>query len=134
MNEERFKRILNYSMETTVVEYINNETNKPCAYVIEIQSKTMAHYWFSFYDLSLTYLSFGMWLMVNRVTSAKLNNKHHYYLGTVYGDKALYKTNIPALEYWDGHEWTVNTPLLKKRARTDADRVVVQPDEFKESN
>ncbi len=134
MNEERFKRILNYSKETKVIEYINNETKKPCAYVLEIQSKNIAHYWFSFYDLSLTYLSFGMWLMINRVVSAQQSNKLYYYLGTVYGDKALYKTNIPAMEYWNGSEWVNNINQLKKRARTDETRVVVQPDEFKESN
>lgn len=134
MNEERFKRILNYSEETKVIEYINIETKKICAYIIEIQSKNIAHYWFSFYDLSLTYLSFGMWLMINRVTNAKHAKKNYYYLGTVYGDKALYKTNLTAVEYWNGSEWINNINQLKKRAHTDEKRVVIQPDEFKESN
>ncbi|MGI9118132.1 MAG: hypothetical protein ACR2IQ_01115 [Minisyncoccia bacterium] len=132
MTKERLVRILSYSKEINIVEYTNKETRKPCAYVIEIQGETISHYWFSFYDLSLTYLSFGMWLMLDRTINAQNTKKQYYYIGTVYGDKALYKTNLPSLEYWNGQSWVINTPLLKKRARTDLDRNVNQIDEFKE--
>ena len=130
ISKERLQRILNYSPETVVVEY-TDENNSPRAYIIEIHGESSVHYWFSFYDLSLTYQSFGMWLMIARVQEAKKKQKKYCYLGTVYGDKALYKTNIPSLEYWNGQTWVSNTSDLKDRAKTDYSRVVLQADEFK---
>ncbi len=128
---ERLQRVLAYSPETKVIEY-KNDDGVPCAYIIEIQGEESAHYYYSFYDLSLVYLSFGMWLMTDRTEHAQKAGKKHYYLGTVYGDKALYKTNLPSLEYWNGTDWVKDVAALKKRARTDEDRVVAQTDEFKE--
>ena len=133
VSKERLKRMLGYSLETIVVEYKNKE-NKIYAYVIEIHGNKCVHYWFSFYDLSLIHQSLGMWLMINRVLKAQKERREYCYLGTVYGDKALYKTNIPSLEHWNGKEWIEDTDYLKKRARTDKNRVVSQSDEFKMLN
>ncbi|MDZ4206085.1 MAG: hypothetical protein U1C12_02650 [Patescibacteria group bacterium] len=133
ISKERLKRILGFSPETKVVEYKNQE-GSPCAYIIEIQSYDFTHYWFSFYDLSLVYQSLGMWLMIDRVENAKKKKKKYCYLGTVYGDRALYKTNIPSIEYWNGEKWVADVNSLKNRARTDENRVVSQIDEFKMNN
>lgn len=134
MTVERIKKLLSYSKEVIVVEYRNAQTETPCAYVIEIHGKHMRHYWFSFFDVALAYSSFGMWLMIDRTEHAKSVAKKFYYLGTVYGDKALYKTNLPALEYWNGQAWTNDIKKLKSRARTDDTRVTFIPDELKEQH
>lgn len=131
MPEARLRRILGYAPETRVVSYAHAD-GTPAAYVIEIRGQRDAHYWFSFYDLSLAYASFGMWLILDRAIAAQAAGLEHYYVGTVYGDKALYKTNLPSLEFWNGEAWIDDTRLLKKRARADAQRVVPQMDEFKE--
>lgn len=131
MAKERLKRILGYSSETKVIEYKDRD-GIPRAYIIEIHGKDFTHYWFSFYDLTLTYQSFGMWLMIDRVENAKNKGLRYCYLGTVYGNKALYKTNIPSLEYWNGDKWINDVKNLKERARTDDSRTVSQSDEFKE--
>lgn len=133
ISEERLKRILNYSKETIVVEY-RDKKGEPSAYIIEVHGENFIHYWFSFYDLSLAYQSLGMWLMIDRVESAKKRGIKYCYLGTVYGNKALYKTNIPSLEYWNGETWIQDLTHLKSRARTDETRVIPQSDEFKENN
>lgn len=131
MSQERLKRILRYNPETMVLEY-KDEQGIVRAYVIEIQGTEISHYWFSFYDVGLVHSSFGMWLMLDRTEHAKEQRLKHYYLGTVYGEKALYKTNIPALEYWNGTEWLRDVTQLKNRARTDEARVVDIADEFKQ--
>ncbi len=133
MNEERLRRVLSYSDETYVVEYLD-EKEMPIAYVIEIHGLEISHYWFSFFDLDLAYLSFGMWLMIDRTLNARKENKKYYYVGTVYNDKALYKTNIPSLEYWTGNLWVNDIKLLKHRAKTDKEREVNTIDEFKDEN
>ena len=131
LTKERLIRLLSYSPETFVIEY-KNEKDIPYAYIIEVHGNEFIHYWFCFYDLSLVKQSFGMWLMIDRVEKTKLNGKKYCYLGTVYGNKALYKTNIPSLEYWNGTEWSSNIKHLSTRARTDEKREVLQPDEFKD--
>lgn len=131
MTEERIKRILSFTPETVVVEY-KLKSGEVAGYVIEIHGKDMRHYWFSFFDLKFAYSSFGMWLMLNRTIQAKDAGLKNYYLGTVYGDKALYKTNIYSLEYWNGTEWIEDVQKLKVRARTDDERLVSIKDEFKD--
>lgn len=131
MTLERMKKILSFTPETVVVEY-KLKSGEVAGYVIEIHGTNMKHYWFSFFDLKFAYSSFGMWLMLDRTKRAKEIGLKNYYLGTVYGDKALYKTNIPSLEYWNGSEWIQDIQKLKLRARTDDDRVVSMKDEFKD--
>jgi hypothetical protein len=50
---------------------------------------------------------------------AKKAGLTHYYLGTVYGAKALYKTNFEPVEWWDGLQWQRDVALLKEKARAD---------------
>jgi arginyl-tRNA--protein-N-Asp/Glu arginylyltransferase len=123
MSRERLIHILSTELNTTVAEYITPE-GKVIAYVIENGDDKTGHFWFSFYDLSYVFQSLGMWLMIERVLAAQKAGKTHYYLGTVYGEKALYKTNFQNLEYWQGSEWSTALADLKASARTDADRVV----------
>ena len=92
----------------------------------------MAHYWFSFYDLSLVHQSLGMWLMLDCIRDAKARGIEHYYLGTVYGAKALYKTNFEPLEWWSGNAWSADTVKLKARARADDGCITPLMDEWKQ--
>lgn len=131
MTEDRMRKILSFTPETFVVEY-KLKSGEVAGYVIEIRGTDMRHYWFSFFDLKFAYSSFGMWLMLDRTLQAKEIGLKDYYLGTVYGDKALYKTNISSLEYWNGSEWIEDIQKLKSRARTDDERVVSIKDEFKD--
>lgn len=118
---ERLMFILKYSPETYVIEYCDTE-EKPVAYVITIQSKNIDHYWFSFYRLELAYKSFGVWLMLDSILSAQESKKKYLYLGTVYEEKALYKTNFSPLEFWNGNEWVADVKELKRLAKTDRER------------
>lgn len=83
------------------------------AYVVSVEDPTFGHYWYSFYDLSYAKQSLGLWLMLDGIRDAKVAGKSHYYLGTVYGEKALYKTNFAPLEWWDGTKWNNSIPKLK---------------------
>ncbi len=123
MSRERLTHILNTELNTTIAVYKNTNGEK-IAYVIENSDSEMGHFWFSFYDLSYAFQSLGMWLMIERTQAAKQSGKTHYYLGTVYGEKALYKTNFQNLEYWNGTAWVADTATLKAAARSDSGREV----------
>ena len=57
--------------------------------------------------------------MLDALRDAKERGREHYYLGTVYGDKALYKTNFKPLQWWDGKGWNRDVALLKELGRKD---------------
>ena len=54
-----------------------------------------------------------------------------FYAGTVYGEKALYKTAFDNVEFWNGSEWVANKKHLKKLGRSDSERTVNIMDEWK---
>lgn len=130
MPSERLMHVLESPLLDSVVLY--KDAGMPVAYVLRVGGTDFEHYWFSFYDVSFARQSLGMWLMLDCVRDAQTRGLSHYYLGTVYGEKALYKTNFVPLEWWDGEGWNKNTSTLKERARTDAERVLPGPDLWKQ--
>lgn len=113
--KERLKHVLSFSPEVRVFRYLLDGVR--AGYVIECHGKNMRHFWFSFYDLHLTYQSFGAFLMLHATEEAKRNGISHMYLGTLYGEKALYKTNFAPLVYWDGNAWVNDLKKLRVLVR-----------------
>ena len=130
MPKKRLLTIINSGFLTNIVEYRKN--GKIVAYVFMANDKNISHYWYSFYDLDLVFKSLGLWIMIDAVREAKRKKKSHFYLGTVYGEKALYKTNFNNLEYWDGNNWVEDRKKLRKKSHSDEDKEVHITDEWKE--
>src|ERR1043166_1234587 len=102
---------------SAVIEYKRGDAT--VGYVLEVEDGDMRHYWYSAFDLAYIKQSLGMWLMLDCIRDAKAAGVKHYYLGTVYGGKALYKTNFEPLEWWDSAAWSRDIGRLKKLARED---------------
>ena len=113
--EERLRYVFTFSKENTLFEYTYN--GKVAGYVLEVTAKDMRHFWFSFYDLALTKQSFGAFLMLHAIKSAKNEGFKYMYLGNVYGEKALYKTNYQPLEFWNGNDWVDDKKALRALAK-----------------
>jgi arginyl-tRNA--protein-N-Asp/Glu arginylyltransferase len=109
MPRERLMQIFKNVTNTMIY----HSDSGPVAYVLEVTDGDMAHYWFSFYDLAYARQSLGLWLMLDSIRDAQARGLAHYYLGTVYGEKALYKTNYAPLQWWDGEHWSDDIRLLK---------------------
>ncbi len=118
MPRERLELIMGSGLVTTVVEY--RKSGAIVGYVLEVESGSLRHYWYSAYDLSLAQQSLGLWLMLDCIREAKAAGIAHYYLGTVYGPKSLYKANFEPLEWWDREKWNTDIKLLKERSRSDS--------------
>lgn len=112
MPRERLETILQSGLISEVLVY--KKEGSLVAYVLEVNERGMGHYWFSFYDMAYTRQSLGVWLMLDALRDAKAAGKTHYYLGTVYGEKALYKTNFSPLQWWGGESWSDDIRLLKE--------------------
>lgn len=118
MPKERLEGILRSPLPLRGICY--EKDGALIAVVFEIMGEDFGHFWFSAYDLTYVHQSLGMWLMLDCAQKAKEAGLLHYYLGTVYGEKALYKTNLEPLEYWDGAEWSSDISTLKELARTES--------------
>lgn len=130
MPPERLSAILSSGIISDMVSYTKGK--KPVAHVLECSDRRMTHFWFSFYDLSLIRQSLGMWLMLDSARFAKEQGADYLYVGTVYGEKALYKTAFKNLEYWDGEKWVADIKKLKALSRSDSKRSTHLTDAFKE--
>lgn len=117
MPKARIEALFAAGIITTVVTY--QKGNEIVGYVLEVEEGAMGHFWYSFYDIEYAKQSLGMWLMLDCIRSAKERRLTHYYLGTVYGEKALYKTNFEPLEWWDGSRWNNDIKLLKETGRSE---------------
>tara|TARA_B100001175_G_C19337450_1_gene555679 strand:- start:101 stop:817 length:717 start_codon:yes stop_codon:yes gene_type:complete len=91
-------------------------------YVILYHSKNIIHYWFSFYNIKyLKDFSIGKFIMEKVIFYAKKNKMKFIYLGTCYGEKALYKVrDFKGIEYFDGVKWNNSIKTLKKLCKNDS--------------
>lgn len=120
MSRERLMGMLERDLPLRVIEYRAGDT--PAAYVLEVATPDFLHYWFSSYDLSYAGAGLGMWLMQDAVRRAEAEGVPLVYLGTGYGEKAKYKTNIPDLEFWNGSAWVRDQKLLRTLLVGDVER------------
>ncbi len=129
MPEKRLETILGAGFISNVVSYYDGP--KIVGYVFEVADKEMTHFWYSFYDLSLIHQSLGLWLMIDRAREAKIRNEKYFYVGTIYGEKALYKTAFKNLEFWDGSDWVADIKKIKQLGREDNNRTTELTDLWK---
>lgn len=115
MPRERLELIVTSGLVSECLIY--QAQGRTVGYVLEVQAGSARHYWYSAYDLELARQSLGLWLMLDTIRDAKEAGTTHYYLGTVYGQKALYKTNFGPLEWHDGSAWSADIARLKELSR-----------------
>ncbi|MBP6888718.1 MAG: GNAT family N-acetyltransferase [Candidatus Pacebacteria bacterium] len=120
MPRERLELILDSGLVTRIVEY--KKDNEPQAYLLLVETETVSHYWYSFFKEEYIKTSLGMWLALDHIRTLATSSKRYFYFGTCYAEKALYKTNVEPLEFWDGREWLHDIPLLKSLCRSDTER------------
>lgn len=124
MPRERLETILQSDLLQKIVVYQSAKEKTLVAYVFEVSDPSMSHFWFSFYDLAYARQSLGMWLMLDSAREAQKRGSEHFYVGTVYNAKALYKTAFENLEYWNGSRWCRDTKGLKARSKSDEGREI----------
>lgn len=119
MPRKRLELILDMGLISRVIEYQKDGT--PIAYLLLVEGENFSHYWFSFFKQEYMKSAMGMWLALDHIRDMK-GKKDYFYFGTGYAEKALYKTNVEPLSFWNGTEWVHDTKLLKALCRSDAVR------------
>ncbi len=135
LSRARFMHWLNCGILSHIGVY-SDENKKTIAYTLEISDAEMTHYWYSSYIADLDKQSFGTWLLIDIGRVAKERGAKYYYPGTVYGPSTDYKTNLPALQYWNGESWLkdTNNKGLRSRTNTDSERQITLIDEWKKNH
>src|SRR3989338_9409363 len=132
---ERLMHWLNFGIISHVGMY-SDASGALAAYTLEVSDETMTHDWYQGWTPAYDKSSLGMWLLIDIARTAKERGAKYYYPGTVYGGATDYKTNLPALEFWNGEKWLkdTNNRALRARTGTDSKRHVALLDEWKENH
>ena len=120
MSRERFDYIYNWELLNYIYEF-TAKNGSVLGYVFAIATGDILHYWFSFYDLQYSRLGLGKWMMYSVIEQAQKNGLKEVYLGTCYGEKAMYKMrDFKGLVFFDGNRWNPDMKLLKNKCKADA--------------
>ncbi len=131
MPPERFDYIYRWPYLSHIFEF-KEANGHILGYVFAVMTGEILHYWFSFYNLQYSRLGLGKWLMYKVIEWAKSQGLEEVYLGTCYGEKAMYKMrDFKGLQYFDGNEWQSDMKRLKQKCKSDAEFVT---DEFKKTD
>ena len=84
-----------------------------------LEGKSLAFYYYAFYDLNYYARNLGMFMMTSAVALFAEHGKRHFYLGTCYSDAALYKTQFAGAEFFNGFRWSSDLKELKYILRRD---------------
>ncbi len=120
MVPERLKYVLHHALGNSFMTFRIGD--QLLGLVYGVTQGDMFHYWFSFYDTGfLDHGPIGKWMMWKVIHWAKAHGKRFVYLGTCYGESALYKVrDFKGLTFYDGMIWNPDLQNLKERCYQDA--------------
>ncbi len=78
-----------------------------------LEGKSLAFYYYAFYDLNYYARNLGMFMMTSAVELFAERGFKHLYLGTCYSRNALYKTQFAGAEFFNGFRWSGDLDELK---------------------
>lgn len=88
-----------------------------------------AFYSYAFFEPEGRVRNLGMSIMTRCVAMLADAGFRHIHLGTCYSGKALYKTQFPGVEFWDGTMWRTDLAALKRMvARTGPGHLLEDPE------
>jgi arginyl-tRNA--protein-N-Asp/Glu arginylyltransferase len=100
-----------------------------------LEGKSLAFYYYAFYDLNYYARNLGMFMMTSAVALFAERGFGHLYLGTCYSETALYKTQFAGAEFFNGFCWSNNLKELKyilNRDKLDLSKHLIETDEYRD--
>lgn len=131
MPRARLEKILSFDPCVMIVEYVS--AGSVAGYSIEVPLREGAHQWYYAYTAAWEGRHLGAYIMLDFISRTKDGDGAYAYVGVTYGSSMLYKTNFQPIEYWNGRGWVRDAASLKKLLKTDALRVVVVTDEWRDT-
>ncbi len=106
ITEGYFTHILKFSLNGVLVGYciVNSDVN-------------VLHYAYPFYKEEFEKSNMGMAMILSTIQLSQNKGLKYLYLGTVYTEQSLYKTQFVGAEYFNGIEWVNDIEGLKEIVR-----------------
>ncbi|MBN2506629.1 MAG: hypothetical protein JXQ71_08040 [Verrucomicrobia bacterium] len=120
MSSERLDRLMSGPVISHVLRFLDPTAGREVGVVLMlVMEPDLAFYYYAFYDLNLLQRNLGMFMMTRAVTLFAERGFTHLHLGTCYSRRALYKTQFPGIEFFNGFRWSDNLDELRVLLRRD---------------
>lgn len=114
MSYERLDKLMSSPIISHLVIFTDNASGKDIGLVmLYLQQPAMAFYYYAFYDLQFPADHLGMFMMTAAAGLMKEQCIAFLYLGSCYSRSALYKTQFPGVQFFNGNQWSKNIAELK---------------------
>jgi arginyl-tRNA--protein-N-Asp/Glu arginylyltransferase len=135
MSFERLDGLFASPIISQLVLFIDVKTGAEIgAATVYLEGKELAFYYYAFYDLNYYARNLGMFMMTSAVALFAEHNFKHMYLGTCYSKNALYKTQFPGSEFFNGFRWSDNMDELKfiiNRDKKDLEQHLLETENYR---
>jgi arginyl-tRNA--protein-N-Asp/Glu arginylyltransferase len=98
-----------------------------------IESDDLIYYNFAFYNPDYYKSNLGARMMLQAVIYAKEQGKKYIYLGSIYTQGSLYKTEFNGFEFFNGMSWTSNKSELKYLLDYDVDDYMLRDESYRKT-
>jgi arginyl-tRNA--protein-N-Asp/Glu arginylyltransferase len=102
-SKTNFNLLLSYAIDGQTV-----------GYAVCVETPTMLHYAYPFYDLAAPMPNIGLGMMLRAILYAQKTGKSFAYLGSARRPADAYKLQFSGIEWWDGAAWSIDGARLKK--------------------
>src|SRR5882724_3425063 len=122
MTYERLDALFASPIISHLLVFTDLETEKEIGVAtLYLEAKSLAFYYYAFYDLNYYARNLGMFMMTSAVARCAELGLRFLYLGTCYSRNALYKTQFAGAEFFNGFRWSDNLDELKYLLRREAE-------------
>jgi arginyl-tRNA--protein-N-Asp/Glu arginylyltransferase len=136
MSYERLDALFDAPIISHLLVFTDVETRKEIGVAtLYLEGKSLAFYYYAFYDLNYYARNLGMFMMTSAVGLFAERGAKNLYLGTCYSDAALYKTQFVGAEFFNGFRWSENLKELKfilNRDQKDLRQHLLETEEYRE--
>ena len=120
MTERRLESLMAGAVITHLLRFSEIATGREVGTVLlYLEDRTVAYYYYAFYDLEYFGRSLGMHMMTRAVDFFAQRGVAYLHLGTCYSQRALYKTQFEGVEFFNGGGWSSNVEELKYLVRDE---------------
>ncbi|MGD1087247.1 MAG: hypothetical protein ABR955_00775 [Verrucomicrobiota bacterium] len=135
MTFERLDALFAAPIISHLLVFIDTEKgNEIGVATLYLEGKSLAFYYYAFYDLNYYTRNLGMFMMTSAVAAFAERGFKNLYLGTCYSRMALYKTQFAGAEFFNGFRWSGDMDELKfiiKRDKKELHQHLLETDEYR---
>ena len=137
MTYARLDSLFNSRIVSHLLVFRDSESGKEVGIsTLYLESKTLAYYYYSFYDLNYYARNLGMFMMTSAVENFAKLKFDFIYLGSCYSRNALYKSQFSGAEFFNGFRWSQDLKELKYLIKRDKGAVtqhLIETAEYREN-